>query len=60
MTLFPYTTLFRSGIVLRHVEVGADEDPLATGLALGAKVGEAEDVHGVRVREGPGNLWGSP
>ena len=36
-----------AGIVLRHVEVGADEDALIAGAAVGAEVGESDDVHGV-------------
>ena len=34
-------------VVLRHVEVGADEDALAGNFALGAQIGETEDVHGL-------------
>ena len=34
-----------AGVVLRHVQVGADEDALAGHLAGGDEVGEAEDVH---------------
>jgi hypothetical protein len=33
-----------AGVVLRHVEVGADEDALTLELASGDQVGEAEDV----------------
>ena len=40
-----------AGIVLRDVEVGTDENALAGGLALGAQVGEAENVHGGGVPE---------
>src|SRR6218665_2877786 len=40
-----------AGSVLRHVQVGADEDAPALGLAPGAQIGKAEDVvHG----------WGFP
>jgi hypothetical protein len=35
-----------AGVVLRHVEVGADEHALALGLALGHEVGESDDLHG--------------
>jgi hypothetical protein len=34
-----------AGVVLRHVEVGPDEDPLAGDAALGDEVGEAQEVH---------------
>jgi hypothetical protein len=33
-------------VVLRHVEVGTDEDALAGSLALRTEIGEADDVHG--------------
>jgi hypothetical protein len=35
-----------AAVVLRDVEVGADENALATGLALGTQIGEADDGHG--------------
>jgi hypothetical protein len=35
-----------AGVVLRHVQVGADEDALAGHAALGNEVGKAKDVHG--------------
>jgi len=34
------------GVVLRDVQVGADEDALALGLALGTEIGEADELHG--------------
>ena len=40
-----------AGVVLRHVQVGTDEYALAAGLAVGAKVGEAKDMHGWLWRE---------
>ncbi|MCY1549812.1 hypothetical protein D9M68_860100 [compost metagenome] len=33
-------------VVLRHVEVGADEDTLTLGLATGAEIGETDELHG--------------
>jgi len=45
-----------AGSVLRHVEVGADKYPLASDLALGTQVGEADDVHGKPYR----NQFGKP
>ena len=35
-----------AGVILRHVEVGADEDALAGDAALGDEVGESKDIHG--------------
>src|SRR3989344_3050478 len=35
-----------ASIVLGNVQVGTDENALALGLALGAQIGKAEDVHG--------------
>ena len=35
-----------AGVVLRYVEVGADEDALAGDAALGDEVGKSKDVHG--------------
>jgi hypothetical protein len=35
-----------ASVILRHVEVGADKNTLAGNLALGAKVGKTNDVHG--------------
>ena len=35
-----------AGIVLRHIEVGTDENALPGHLALGAQVGKTDDVHG--------------
>ena len=40
------SSVMSAGVVLRHVQVGADEDALAGGLALGHEIVEAEDVHG--------------
>jgi hypothetical protein len=39
-----------TSIILRDVQVGADEDALAFGFALGAQIGKADDVHGECVR----------
>jgi hypothetical protein len=33
-------------MVLRHIQVCADEDALVLHLALGNEIGEAEHVHG--------------
>jgi hypothetical protein len=33
-------------VVLRHVEVGPDEDAAAAGTAFVAEVGKAQDIHG--------------
>jgi hypothetical protein len=35
-----------AGIVLRHVQVGADEDALASHTASSDEIGETDDVHG--------------
>ena len=35
-----------AGVVLRDVEIGADEDALPGDFALGAQIGKADDVHG--------------
>jgi hypothetical protein len=35
-----------TGVVQGHVQVGTDENTLSLGLALGAQIGEADDVHG--------------
>jgi hypothetical protein len=34
-----------ASIILRHIEVGADKNALAGDLALGAQIGETDDVH---------------
>jgi hypothetical protein len=34
-----------AGVVLRDVEVGANENPLATHAALGTQIGKTQDVH---------------
>ena len=39
------SSVMRAGVVLRHVQVGADEDALAGDLAGGDQIGEADDVH---------------
>jgi hypothetical protein len=39
-----------AALVLRHVEVGADEDTFALHGALRAQVGKADDVHGRQLR----------
>jgi len=33
-------------MVLRHIEVGADEHPLPGDAALGNQVGQAKNLHG--------------
>ena len=35
-----------AGVVLRHIQVRADEDALAGDFATGAQVGETDEVHG--------------
>jgi hypothetical protein len=37
-----------TGVVQGHVQVGTDENTLALGLALGAQIGEADDVHAAK------------
>ncbi len=44
-------------IVLRNIEVGADEDALAGHLAAGAQIGEAKDVHRCEERELTDRPW---
>ena len=34
-------------VVLRHVQVGTDEDALVLGLAVGAQIGKTDELHGV-------------
>ena len=34
-----------AGVVLRDIQIGADEHTLASGLALGAEVGKTDDFH---------------
>jgi len=33
-------------VVLRHVQIGPDEDALTSGLATGANVGKTQEFHG--------------
>ena len=35
-----------AGIVLRHVEISADKDAFVFGLAVGAEIGKADELHG--------------
>jgi hypothetical protein len=35
-------------IGLRHIQVGADENALASGLAVGTQIRKTDDVHGVK------------